>query len=501
MNEHVVKDVQDELLKERRRKRRPGQVPYPLDYSNDLLDFDVWSHLYVRSLLNTGLTIHPLDPPPTRVLDLGCGGGFWIINAAKEWTETTFVGLDIKKIQPDLDMFANYSSIAPRVQWVHRNLLERLPFPPDEFDFVRICGIGLGVPEDEWQDLLEEVYRILKPGSYLEIVEDDLIFPCGPPPRRRVAQNSVISSLMRPIHSNVSLRSLSTARSSTLFELITPISEHPPSLAKTSSLESHQSLSPRSPPMAVDTQHVSDPQDHSKVKSAWEGMLNSRFLAPQLLSVLPFYLSSSAFVEIQSHPPLQISLPPNSGSRDYFPPRPDTESDVGVFDDFKKLLRRSSSESNKSRKSIHESAPYLESAPTCTSMHLLRSVRLICGCKESIWTEYEKLYGDEPTVHPLKERPNTNTCRDEFETAWTNWENDMMDRIGLREKVQSSLGWPEPLHDLERPNWRLWRDTLGNTDTPESASIYGQGELCRIVRAFVARKPSAAEPGRKSGKS
>lgn len=27
--------------------------------------------------------------------------------------------------------------------------LEGLPFPPNHFDFVRIVGIGLGVPEDE----------------------------------------------------------------------------------------------------------------------------------------------------------------------------------------------------------------------------------------------------------------------------------------------------------------------------------------------------------------
>jgi len=33
--------------------------------------------------------------------------------------------------------------------------LDGLPFPRDHFDFVRVAGIGLGVPEDEWQSLLE----------------------------------------------------------------------------------------------------------------------------------------------------------------------------------------------------------------------------------------------------------------------------------------------------------------------------------------------------------
>ena len=33
--------------------------------------------------------------------------------------------------------------------------LETLPFDSNSFDFVRICCIGLEVPEDSWQELLE----------------------------------------------------------------------------------------------------------------------------------------------------------------------------------------------------------------------------------------------------------------------------------------------------------------------------------------------------------
>lgn len=32
--------------------------------------------------------------------------------------------------------------------------LEELPFPDDSFDFVRICGLGLAVPEDRVRPLL-----------------------------------------------------------------------------------------------------------------------------------------------------------------------------------------------------------------------------------------------------------------------------------------------------------------------------------------------------------
>jgi hypothetical protein len=35
------------------------------------------------------------------------------------------------------------------------NRLDGLPFPPQYFDFVRVSGLGLAIPEDEWQTVLE----------------------------------------------------------------------------------------------------------------------------------------------------------------------------------------------------------------------------------------------------------------------------------------------------------------------------------------------------------
>jgi len=35
------------------------------------------------------------------------------------------------------------------------NRLDGLPFPPQYFDFVRVSGLGLAIPQDEWQSVLE----------------------------------------------------------------------------------------------------------------------------------------------------------------------------------------------------------------------------------------------------------------------------------------------------------------------------------------------------------
>ena len=78
--------------------------------------------------------------PPSVILDLGCGGGYWALEAAKQWPvcsflsryhrcltyafqESTVVGFDIKAIQPNLSGLSGiYNDLASRVRWVHGNL-------------------------------------------------------------------------------------------------------------------------------------------------------------------------------------------------------------------------------------------------------------------------------------------------------------------------------------------------------------------------------------------
>lgn len=65
------------------------------------------------------------------------------------------------------------------------NRLDGLPFPPQYFDFVRVSGLGLAIPEDEWQTVLEvnpsgltqvirsqfkqDIRRVMKVGAALEV--------------------------------------------------------------------------------------------------------------------------------------------------------------------------------------------------------------------------------------------------------------------------------------------------------------------------------------------
>jgi SAM-dependent methyltransferase len=59
------------------------------------------SLFYTAPTTQTPATSSPPIRAPKKVLDVGCGNGSWILNAASIWKETTFVGIDLVAIQPD----------------------------------------------------------------------------------------------------------------------------------------------------------------------------------------------------------------------------------------------------------------------------------------------------------------------------------------------------------------------------------------------------------------
>ncbi|KAK7048448.1 Methyltransf-25 domain-containing protein [Favolaschia claudopus] len=151
------------------------EVPYPRSYASEVLDLDVWETLACQSLCDS-LTFNVFATPPTKVLDIGCGTGTWVLSCGKAWKKCHFVGLDVVPLHPDLGT----SELSSRITWVQANFLEGLPFPNEEFDYVHIKRIALGVPEDQWDTLFEEIARVLKPGGAFELIEEDLFFPGKP---------------------------------------------------------------------------------------------------------------------------------------------------------------------------------------------------------------------------------------------------------------------------------------------------------------------------------
>jgi hypothetical protein len=87
INGSIHRDVEKELLSKGRNHRRPhGHAVYCFPYTKDMVDFDNWDFMFqAKYCFQNGLTMSQFETPPQSVLDLGCGGGLWIIEAAKKW--------------------------------------------------------------------------------------------------------------------------------------------------------------------------------------------------------------------------------------------------------------------------------------------------------------------------------------------------------------------------------------------------------------------------------
>ncbi|KAL1916128.1 uncharacterized protein VTP21DRAFT_6132 [Calcarisporiella thermophila] len=98
------------------------------------------------------------------VLDVGCGPGIWTMEMATEYPRSQFHGIDICDMFPQQIRPANcHFQIA--------DILKRLPFEDAQFDFIYIRCMSLAVFQSEWPDVISEIFRIIKPGGYLEFVE------------------------------------------------------------------------------------------------------------------------------------------------------------------------------------------------------------------------------------------------------------------------------------------------------------------------------------------
>ncbi|KAG8897522.1 hypothetical protein FRB99_008108, partial [Tulasnella sp. 403] len=186
------------------------EVPYPICYDKVLTDSDDNTHDLIKALIpnRSGLTFHDFQKPPASVLDLGCGEGRWILEAATHWKHTRFVGLDLMDTQPELSG-RHFEDVRDRVQWVHSNFLHyRLPFSACQFDFIRMSHIALAVPEDKWKHLLFEIRRVLKPNGIIEWIDEEVVLPLSrhytpsDPEALRTAQNleSDFRAILRSRH-------------------------------------------------------------------------------------------------------------------------------------------------------------------------------------------------------------------------------------------------------------------------------------------------------------
>jgi ubiquinone/menaquinone biosynthesis C-methylase UbiE len=139
-------------------------------------EFDRWSRRYDRSLLQKLLfkpthrmMLEALTPDSRRVLDVGCGTGRFAARLLKRFGEARVWGVDLSPgmLERCQDRCLTLDG---RLQVV-RGDSERLPFADDSFDAVTCAHSFHHYPHQE--RVLQEMYRVLRPGGRLIIVDGD----------------------------------------------------------------------------------------------------------------------------------------------------------------------------------------------------------------------------------------------------------------------------------------------------------------------------------------
>jgi len=348
----------------------------------------------------------------------------------------------------------------------------------------------------------------MEPGGIIEMVEDDLIFPCGRSSRKARdddrASQSTGSSKVAANDALASVSTLSFASSggpsvqSSEHKLISPEPTPPPSaIAYSASMDSSQSQ-PRQADQYTqkDPERNADKKDHTRLIKAWDAMLHNRFLAPQVSSILPFYLST-CFSDIRMMPSLHILLPPsteqlNNSKESFDLPGQGKETPEDLAELYlslqlhgNKLSVDRAAGASKAPKQPWKHATIASWA----SIHLARSLNTIRACKEAMWDAYLEGRG-----FGQRMEADEGHLRDDFETAWENWEADMKDRMCMRAKLHEALAWVEP-GTSEQPNWKVWRERANVMEMMEFQDPFGYyispENLCRSIKGFVGYKPKA----------
>ncbi|CAG8657301.1 45222_t:CDS:2 [Gigaspora margarita] len=97
--------------------------------------------------------------------DVGCGSGQWSIEIAQMFPDAEIYGIDIS---PKFPFIAPYNCT-----FVRGNILCRLSFEDNFFDFIWIRNLYAEITNKDWPPLMHELKRVLKSGGIIEQHESD----------------------------------------------------------------------------------------------------------------------------------------------------------------------------------------------------------------------------------------------------------------------------------------------------------------------------------------
>ncbi|KAF8979927.1 hypothetical protein BGZ46_004845 [Entomortierella lignicola] len=175
-----------------------------MEAANGYFDRITDQHFLMKDVMGGNYHV-PMDLSFKLVLENGCGAGDWTLDMSSEMPETDFIGcpqivyttsnseksesisrpkglLGADLSQQGHNSTTSTKSLSPLIRPnIHpRNCnfhteapINRLPFPNEQFDFVYQRRQGIVLMATEWQRTILELFRVLKSGGWIEILEPD----------------------------------------------------------------------------------------------------------------------------------------------------------------------------------------------------------------------------------------------------------------------------------------------------------------------------------------
>ncbi|SAL98332.1 hypothetical protein [Absidia glauca] len=152
-------------------KRRPSMMTRPPTIFSDFdfKEFDRWQRQHY--LLKSARKANAWAPFDTTtkgavIIDVGTGNGIWALEMANQYPTVQVLGLD--RLLPN-----DQQNGPDNLRFVQTDVTESWPMSDNAVDFIFQRSMSDAVKQVEWAPLLAEMYRVLKPGGYIELIEND----------------------------------------------------------------------------------------------------------------------------------------------------------------------------------------------------------------------------------------------------------------------------------------------------------------------------------------
>ncbi|ORZ03085.1 S-adenosyl-L-methionine-dependent methyltransferase [Syncephalastrum racemosum] len=162
----------ESIIRHGRKYQNFSDSTYWLPSDDEEMDRLVGQHFAIKALYDGNIIKEAIPLIPlhngAQILDVGCGPGTWIMDVATEYPESEFTGIDMCPVFPT-------DIRPPNVNFQYGNVMERLPFDDNTFDLINMRFFILALRKEDWDVVLPELHRILKPGGVLQSLESSML--------------------------------------------------------------------------------------------------------------------------------------------------------------------------------------------------------------------------------------------------------------------------------------------------------------------------------------